>query len=304
MDGVLLLNKKSGFTSFDSLAAVKKTFSTRKAGHSGTLDKFATGLLVVLVGQAVKLNFLFENFDKDYTGTILFGKETDTLDPEGEVIASGPIPSREQVESALNSFRGEILQAPPAYSALHINGRRAHELAREGKAPEMKKRPAFIHELEIISWAPPQAVIHAKVSSGTYIRSLARDIAIAASSRGHLGALERNTVGPFRLAEAVTESSDFEKALLPLRPELFKTLSIPCFFLNEREADDFIHGRPIDKLINKFNSVEGKTDTAVFYRENAAKRESAANSGNECLPLGILVRKNEKWSYGHVYANN
>ena len=216
-NGLLLLNKKPGLTSFESLNVVKKAFSTGKVGHTGTLDKFASGLLLVLVGRAVKLNSMFVGLNKEYTGTISFGVETDTLDPEGAVIAEGDIPSREQVEAVFANFRGDIQQTPPAYSALHIGGRRAHELAREGKAPEMKKRPVTIYELELLSWTPPEAKIHVLCSSGTYIRSLARDIAMAAGSRAHLSALKRNGVGSFRIEDSVDgDAEDLYKALLPM----------------------------------------------------------------------------------------
>ena len=297
-DGLLILDKKNNITSFGSLGAVKKAFATKKAGHTGTLDKFATGVLLVLVGKAVKLNFMFENFIKEYTGTLRFGTETDTLDPEGEVIADGPVPSREEVEAVLETFRGEILQAPPAYSALHINGRRAYELAREGKAPEMKKRPVFIHELKIISWNAPEAVIRAKVSAGTYIRSLARDIALAAGSRAHLTALRRDAVGPFRLENTVIfdpeeNDTDLIKILHPLDPELFKTLSVPYFFLDEKAADDFTNGRPLEKLLPLFVSAAHESKVAGFFKKK---------SPNELL--GVLTRENGKWSYAHVFANN
>lgn len=145
--GLLLLNKQAGLTSFETLGAVKKAFNTGKVGHTGTLDKFASGLLLVLVGRAVKLNTWFSGCDKDYRGCIRFGAETDTLDPEGAVIGEAPIPTRAEVEAVLSRFRGNIMQTPPAYSAIHIDGRRAHELVRSGRAPVMKERPVTIHEL-------------------------------------------------------------------------------------------------------------------------------------------------------------
>ena len=224
-DGLLLLNKEPGLTSFTSLNIVKKAFSTGKVGHTGTLDKFASGLLLVLVGRAVKLSSNFVGLDKEYTGTIFFGKETDTLDPEGEVIAEGDIPTREEVEAALADFRGEILQKPPVYSALHLGGRRAYQLAREGKTPEMKERPVTIHELELISFTPPTANIRVLCSSGTYIRSLARDIALSVGSKGHLSALNRSAVGSFRLDDAVFggNADDLQKALLPMNGEWLKS---------------------------------------------------------------------------------
>ncbi|GHV81470.1 hypothetical protein AGMMS49991_00280 [Spirochaetia bacterium] len=201
--GLVLLDKKPGLTSFQALNQVKKAFSTPKVGHTGTLDKFASGLLLVLVGRAVKLAPWFNGCDKRYEGTIRFGAETDTLDPEGAVIAEEAPPGREALEAVLEQFRGDILQAPPAYSAVHIDGARAHELARSGVDVEMKKRPVSVYALELVSYQPPEAQIRVHCSKGTYIRSLARDIALAAGSRAHLTALKRTQIAGFHLADAV-----------------------------------------------------------------------------------------------------
>ena len=301
-NGLLLLNKQPGFTSFDSLNIVKKTFSTGKVGHTGTLDKFASGLLLVLVGpRAVKLNSLFVGLSKEYTGTVFFGAETDTLDPEGAVVAEGKVPSREQVEAALAGFRGDILQTPPAYSALHIGGRRAHELAREGKQLEIKQRPVKIFELELLSWTPPEAKIHVLCSSGTYIRSLARDIAMAAGSRAHLSYLNRSGVGPFRLGENVSEGQgkSLSESLLPLDSKLFETLSLPCFFLDEPAAKGFAHGRPLDTLPTEGNP-------AVNFGGEMANFAGVFRKSEQCQEaelLGVLENRDGKWAYAYVFPN-
>ena len=303
-NGFLLLDKKMGLTSFDSLARVKEVFATGKVGHIGTLDKFASGLLLVLVGRAVKLNFLFKNCIKEYFGTVSFGTETDTLDPEGAVIASGKVPSIGEVEVVLGNFRGDILQSPPAYSAIHINGRRAHELAREGKAPMVKQRPVSVFELEIISWAPPIAEIRAVVSSGTYIRSLVRDIALAVGSRAHLSALKRTRIGPFRLDEAVAhkptgdDGQNLSKALRPLDKALFDALSVPSFFIDEHSANGFLNGRPLEALLkppgfSNDNIDINKPGTAGVFREN---------NPNELL--GVIENHGGKWFYVYVFRAN
>jgi tRNA pseudouridine55 synthase len=289
-NGLVLLDKKPGLTSFESLGKIKKAFATKKAGHTGTLDKFASGLLLVLVGRGVKLAPLFANCGKEYIGTVFFGAETDTLDPEGEVIARGKIPSREEVEAVLGGFRGDILQAPPAYSAVHIEGRRAYELAREGKEPEMKKRPVTVHELEILSWSPPEAVLAARVSAGTYIRSLARDIALAAGSCAHLSALKRSAVGAFRLEDAFNDESP-EKQLRPLDRKLFEALSLPYIFIDKRAAEAFLNG-------SFFNGKGFSTDKRGSYL--GVFEEGA-------LPdrlLGTLEYRDGKWGYGHVFRDN
>ena len=202
-DGLILLHKRPGVTSFDALRDIKRLIGSGKAGHTGTLDKFADGLLLVLTGKALKLSRWFTHCDKQYEGTIRFGIETDTLDPEGSVIANAPLPDRETVEQALSRFTGEIEQAPPAYSAIHIDGERASTLARRGEVPEMRKRPVTIYRLELVAWEPPDARIFVHCSGGTYIRSLARDIALAAGSRAHLSALLRTQVAGFKLENAV-----------------------------------------------------------------------------------------------------
>jgi len=299
--GLLLLNKKSGLTSFDSLKVIKKAFATGKAGHTGTLDKFATGLLLVLVGRGVKLAPLFSGCDKEYTATVKFGEETDTLDPEGEVIAQAPLPSRRDVEAVLDSFRGAIVQAPPAYSALHINGRRAHELVREGKEPEMKKRPVTVHSLEISSWTPPEMVIQVRCSAGTYIRSLARDIALAAGSRARLSALNRTSVGAFLLADGVDgEDENLGNALRPLDRRLFKALSLPCFFIDGKAAEAFSHGKALQRFLaadfSNFADTGNETQAAGVFRKSAG--------GETDELLGTLECKNGVWSYGHVFAGN
>jgi len=294
--GLLLLNKEAGVTSFDSLASVKRAFATGKVGHTGTLDKFASGLLLVLVGRGVKLIPLFKDCAKEYTADIFFGEETDTLDPEGAVIAKGELPSREAIEAVLESFRGEILQSPPAYSAKHINGRRSYELAREGKEPEMKKQQVTVHELALVSWSPPTGRIRVRVSSGTYIRSLARDIALAAGTRAHLSSLRRNMVGPFRLEDAVDKDcSCFSEALLPINASLFEKLQLPYFFIDSNAEERFIHGKSLEGLINADKLSLEKDASAIAAGVFARDRPDF---------LGFLERRNGKWSYGYVFAGN
>ena len=199
---ILLINKKPGLTSFSSLNDIKRTIDP-KVGHAGTLDKFARGLLIVLTGSMTKLNVLFSTMDKSYRAEISFGSETDTLDPEGQVIATAAIPSFEEIQQAIPSFLGSIEQQPPQYSALHINGKRASDLARSGKEVEMAKRPITVYSFEPVSYDNGLLVADIHVSKGTYIRSLARDLGIATKSRAHLIGLERTSIGPFSLSEAV-----------------------------------------------------------------------------------------------------
>ena len=194
---ILIVEKREGETSFSSLFPIKRHFKKSKVGHAGTLDKFAHGLMIVLVGKFTRLNQLFSKMDKSYLASVKFGSETTTLDPEGEVIKTGPLPTKEEIINILPSFLGTIDQEPPIYSALHVNGKRAYKEARNGNITSMEKRPVTISKIELISYEDGIALIDTRVSSGTYIRSLARDIANSLNTAGHLVALKRYSIGPF-----------------------------------------------------------------------------------------------------------
>lgn len=200
--GILLLSKQSGETSFSSLSAVKKSLGTKKVGHTGTLDSFADGLLVVLTGQLTRLVPHITNFRKTYLALIEFAAETDTLDPTGKVVATGPVPSEEQVREALKRFNGTIEQVPPVFSALHVGGKRASDIARSGEVPELKSRSVIIYSITLLDFYDKYALIEVSCSKGTYIRSLARDIAKECGTVAHLRALRRTSVGPFLLKDA------------------------------------------------------------------------------------------------------
>ena len=233
-NGYLLLRKRPGISSFDALNLIKRSLDTGKLGHTGTLDKFAEGLLVVLVGRSTRLVPWFTGCDKIYEGTITFGAETDTLDPEGAVIAEAPAPSEEVLRSALAGFRGDIMQAPPLYSSVHVDGKRAHEIARSGETVEMKVRPVTIHSIELMSFEEQRAKVRVHCSKGTYIRSLARDIALACGSRAHLSELRRTKVATFELSDALDplEAADPEKAikeaLRPIDENAFAAIGMAC----------------------------------------------------------------------------
>jgi tRNA pseudouridine55 synthase len=324
--GLILLHKQTGVTSFDALRDIKRALGTGKAGHTGTLDKFAEGLLLVLTGRALKLSKWFTHCDKQYEGAICFGAETDTLDPEGAVIANAPLPSREAVESALAQFRGGIEQAPPAYSAIHIDGERASALARRGEAPEMKKRPVTIYRLELRSWEPPFAQIFVHCSSGTYIRSLARDIALAAGSRAHLTALVRTQVAGFRLENAVklgirdqgsgiggccseyggtselhpdisNPDSPFPDPqspipfLKPIDKSVFLALNISCIEITPDDAQKAAQGKPLAQILKSVSPAPLKeTDTAALF------------SGDTLI--AVIEKSSDTWNYGYVYGSN
>lgn len=214
---IVLLDKPEGESSFHALGVVKRSLGTRKVGHCGTLDPFASGLLIALVGPATRLAPSFTGLDKHYKAKMILGAETDTLDPEGKVIHTAKIPSSDDIQRVLKQFLGTIEQVPPAYSAVKIDGQRAYSLARKGMELLMKARTVTISHLEIIRYDPPVLIFETKCSSGTYIRSLARDLALAAGSRGYLTELERLSIGPFHRSE-VAESRE--------SGTLYRTLSV------------------------------------------------------------------------------
>ncbi len=210
LHGWIVLDKRVGLGSTQAVGAVKRALREAgepktKVGHGGTLDPLATGVLPIALGEATKLAGRMLDSDKAYEFTIRFGEETDTLDAEGQVIAtSHVIPTIDQLEAVLPRFAGPIEQVPPAYSALKIDGKPAYARARDGEQLEMKRRSVTIHDLHIMALFGNEATLSATVSKGTYIRSLARDIAHALGSVGHVTMLRRTKAGPFTLEQAIS----------------------------------------------------------------------------------------------------
>jgi len=294
--GLILLNKPSGVTSFEALGEIKRALKTGKVGHTGTLDKFAQGLLLVLTGKDLKLTTWFSHCDKQYRGRIHFGAETDTLDPEGQIIVEAEIPSRESVEQALNLFMGDIMQKPPIYSAIHVNGQRASKLARDGEAIEMKERPVTIYKLELESWEPPFADIFVHCSSGTYIRSLARDIALAANSRGFLCSLLRTQIAGFKLENAVNSSllTTNNYQLITINKSVIAALGMSWYEVTPAEAEKIFHGKPLAPIL----------EDKKLFSQNTLSTPNAANFSAAIFAEETLIAVVEKiggvWKYGCV----
>ncbi len=197
---IILSDKREGITSFSSLSDIKKSFPKKtKVGHAGTLDKFASGLMVILVGNATKLNPIFSSFDKSYIASIRFGRETDTLDPEGRVVMTSGIPGEEEARLALSNVLGESMQEPPVYSAIHVDGKRSYRQARKNKDVRMPLRPVKVYAADFISYSDGLLKARFSVSKGTYIRSLARDAARSIGKAAHLEALRRISIGPYSI---------------------------------------------------------------------------------------------------------
>jgi tRNA pseudouridine55 synthase len=206
MHGFLNIDKPAGITSHDVVAYIRRAARQKRVGHAGTLDPGATGVLVVALGNATRLiEYVQEATSKRYRATVRLGLTTTTDDAEGQVLETRAVPSLgvAAIEQALESFRGTISQVPPMYAALHHEGRRLHELAREGIVVERAARPVTIERLELLDWSPPLLTLDVMCSKGTYIRSLARDLGEALGCGAHLEALRRTAVGTFLVEDAI-----------------------------------------------------------------------------------------------------
>lgn len=264
VSGWIILDKPVELGSTQAVAAVKRNlreagFNMKlkgglKVGHGGTLDPLAEGVLPIALGEATKLTGRLLDASKIYRFTIRFGEETDTLDAEGPVVATSACrPTREQVEAVLARFTGAIEQVPPAYSALKVDGRRAYDRARAGEAVELAGRAVTIYALDLSGWDDGLATLTAHVSKGTYIRSLARDIAHALGSVGHVTYLRRIKAGPFREEQAISldklneigKGARLEDLLLPLEAGLD---DIPALPLDPDSVQAARQGRVISGL--------------------------------------------------------
>ena len=251
--GLLNLNKPSGVTSRDVVDQVQRLVRPQKAGHAGTLDPLATGVLVVCVGPATRLIEYVQQMPKSYSGTFLLGRQSPTEDVEGEVteLADPPVPALDQLLAAAQALTGRIEQLPPAYSALRVAGRRAYDLARRGETFDLQPRPVEIHRLEIVSYAYPELKLRVECGSGTYVRSLGRDLAAALGTAAVMSALQRTAIGSFRLEDALdpaalTRENWPERLLPPLRA----VESLPRICLTEPEIRSIRAGQAIGREVS------------------------------------------------------
>lgn len=283
MDKIVLLAKQPGITSFTSLYNVKRAFNTTKVGHTGTLDNFAQGLLIVCTGRLTKLAGNITEFDKSYKAVISFGSETDTLDYEGNVVRQALLPDEESVRRVIASFVGPQEQKPPVFSAIHVDGKRASELVRKGVEIELPARKINVYSAEILDMDIDEkggvraCLVDFSVSKGTYIRCLARDIGLACDSAAHLIGLYRTKIGNFRVenaagykllpvfdikschnfaAQKIVKSQADDKALqneiLEKSRDFDEESAILCGFKilhlkDTQSQEDFYHGRPLHK---------------------------------------------------------
>lgn len=252
-DGVLLVDKPFGMTSHDVVAIARRTLRTRRIGHTGTLDPFATGLLVLLVGRATRLAQFVDDEPKVYDATIAFGVETTTDDPTGDTTRTAALPDAAEVDRAIRALTGQIEQIPPDYSAKKVGGQRAYAAARAGAPLELRPVVVVVHEWRVQHRTPSALEATITCGGGTYIRALARDLGRAAGSAAHLSALRRTRCGVFDVAEATSfvDGNFIEQPrLLPLRSAI---PHLPTHQLDETTLRRVQHG----------NSIEAETDASL-----------------------------------------
>ena len=243
MNGVLIVDKPRGITSFDAVAEVRRVLGERRVGHTGTLDPMATGVLPICVGEATKLVPFLMSGDKEYEAELRFGITTDSLDSTGIVTSetnAGHV-SRSDVERALPGFVGAIQQRPPMYSALRVGGQRLYELARRGVEVERQPRLVVVHALELVAYQAPMATLRVRCSKGTYVRSLADDLGATLGVGAHLTALRRTRVGPFSIEQAVPlDTLDAGRPLLTPAEALADHATVP---LDDAQVRDVRAGK-------------------------------------------------------------
>jgi len=269
LDGWLIIDKPPGLTSTDVVNRVRRAFDAQKAGHGGTLDPLATGVLPIAFGAATKTVPYVMDGTKLYRFTLRFGEARDTDDADGAITATSAIrPTDEQIAAALPAFCGDIMQVPPAYSAVKIAGERAYDMAREGRAPVLEARPARVDRFELVERPDPDhAVFEVASGKGVYMRSLARDLSLACGTLGHVAALRRLRVGPFAEAQAIPlDKLRAPDDTAPASPDLLLPVAtaladIPALALTEAEAGDLKHGQAIS-LVALMGRIPASADPA------------------------------------------
>ncbi|MBW6472094.1 MAG: tRNA pseudouridine(55) synthase TruB [Anaerolineaceae bacterium] len=251
ISGVIVIDKPIGMTSHDVVQIVRKGTNIRRAGHTGTLDPRASGVLVVLVGPAVRLSEYVSASDKRYQAVIQLGTTTDTYDADGRVLSTTSVDiSEKQFDDVLQSFVGQIEQVPPPYSSVKVKGRHAYDMARNGEEVDLEPRTINVYNLDLLEWAPPEAVIDVYCSSGTYVRSLAHDLGEKLGCGAHLIGLRRTKSGRFTLRDAVPlrklreafENDTWQKLIIPAAEAL---TDWPAVELTTEQLDIVRHGRRI-----------------------------------------------------------
>ncbi len=303
--GFFLVDKPKGFTSNRVLQDIRKSSSVQssaypqKYGHAGTLDSFASGLLIILTGKITRLSRWFMHQNKEYEAVFRFGEETDTLDPQGKIMAIGELPARETLERIIPSFCGNIEQIPPSYSAVHVGGERSYKIARAGNKPEISPRSIIIHDIELESFQEKEATLRIRCSSGTYIRSLARDIGHACGSCATVISLRRTVIGPFSISEAHSPQECNEKSIRVFSPDIAQSLGLATAVIKLDFVEHFIHGGTLPA-----KAVTLDCDQMTLFRNPDFSFESkpVALFSEKGELLGIAEQKDKEYAPRVVMA--
>ena len=291
ISGVLVVDKPIGMTSHDVVQVIRRGTNIRRAGHTGTLDPRASGVLVVLLGPAVRLSEYVSASDKRYQAIVHLGQTTDTYDADGRITSTSPVNvSEEQFTTALEKFVGEIEQVPPPYSAIKIKGRKAYEMARNGEDIDLQPRKITVYNLELLEWAPPEAVIDVYCSSGTYVRSLAHDMGEMLGCGAHLVGLRRTKSGRFTLRDAVPltklneafEAGNWYQYLIPAAEAL---TDWPAIELTQAQIDVLRHGNRM----------------AVLEEHPAGNQARGISEQGELVALMVKVQETNEWQPKKVF---
>ncbi len=283
--GVLLVDKPAGMTSHDVVAIVRRATGTRRVGHTGTLDPFATGLLIVLIGRGTRLIPYVEGEPKVYEATIRFGVETDTDDITGETIRTAEPPSDAAIEAAIRELTGAIDQVPPDYSAKQVGGTRAYSAARRGTALQLEPSRVMVNAWTVLGRSGTDLTVRISCGAGTYIRALARDLGRLTNSAAHLVALRRTHSGPFSLDHAVT-IDDLRAGPVALQPLRVAVPSLPVRRLDDAELGRVGHGNAIGAPPERGQS-DGARIALVDHEETLIA--VAERCGSELRPRLVLL---------------
>ena len=305
ISGVLVVDKPVGLTSHDVVQVVRKGTGIRRAGHTGTLDPRASGVLVILVGPAVRLSEYVSASDKRYQAVVRLGATTDTYDADGRILSTTPVDklTEAQFEEALDSFVGEIEQVPPPYSAVKVKGRKAYEMAREGEEIELAPRRIQVYGLELLEWAPPEAVIDVYCSSGTYVRSLAHDLGEKLGVGAHLIGLRRTKSGRFTLRDAVPlrrlkesfEDGNWYQYLIPAAEAL---KDWPEIELTHEQVEAVRHGH---RLSNQEVEVIPGDSSGRGPNYQGANMVRGVSEQGELVALMELMEEEDAWQPKKVF---
>ena len=290
MGGLVLLDKPVGISSFQCLGPIKRSLGSRRVGHVGTLDPFASGLLGVVTQRATRLAPLLNGLEKRYQAVIRFGVETDTLDPEGSAVREAPVPDLARIRQALPALTGRLRQRPPMFSAVQVGGERAYAMARRGQEPDLPVREVAVTAVELVHWRAPELTVMLTGSAGMYVRSWARDLGRTAGSCAYVVRLRRVAIGPFGSGEA-------------LAPDRFQPQHVlsPAAFLSRLPGVRRLRVRtPFRQCLVRGQPIGAEMFTAVPALDAGTY---AVFDADECL-LAVLRRNPDGWSYVGVFADS